>query len=139
MPLFILYLLPLLFPRPALTFFSEFLAYSFSSPHAFRALKISLVFSMFSICDSIMNGKFSGTRWPLCITIFLSIVAARALLIAFLLSFLLTLRSKLFSAFGVCALLPPTIPGATAPSQFILVPLLLIIFLGTLDIPRPYE
>src|SRR3989338_3754708 len=76
---------------------------------------------------------------PLFVTISFIMVAAIALLIAFALSFSFIFFHQIFSVFGGCALLPPTVPGANAPTQFILVPLLVSIFLGTLDIPIPSE
>jgi len=79
----------------------------------------------------------SGAKCPLSATISFSMVAEIALLIAFKFSLLLIFFHHIFWVFGGCALLPPTIPGAKAPTQFILVPRLVIIFLGTLEIPIP--
>src|SRR3989344_2856913 len=136
-PFFTLYLLPLIFPLPALIFIWDALSSSFSRPSLSRTALTAFVWTRLSILLSIMKGYSFGTMWPLFSTMLLTIVAAMADLIAFLFSFLLIFFDSILYGFGGCAILPPTVPGITAPTQTMLVPLLLNIFLWTLDMPWP--
>src|SRR3989338_2601476 len=138
-PFLTLYFLPLSFPFPDLILFFSTLSNSFSNPMALSAFSTSCVLLNPSNLLSNIKGKLSGIMWHLFFTRSFMTVADIPDLIAFLLSFLFIFLPRFFSALGGCALLPPLVLGAKAPTKYILVPLLDKIFLGVLDMPWPYD
>src|SRR3990167_2831145 len=113
-PLLFLYFLPLLLPLPALTFFFI----SNSNLFFVNIFPKSFIF--------LISSNFESKIFIL----FILNNPAIALLIAFFLSLTFMLFSQFLSALGGCALLPPTVPGAHAPTHPNCVPLLHIVFLG---------